>query len=146
MKNLFLALFLISFSSPLFALEEIIQKEDLGYFIPGGEHQLVLSKDGDLFRANLFLAAPVKLKLNKTKPFHHVMTFYVCHQFNQVADVLSYEINSRVVGSASVNFRCKDGYPTKWRKKAGQFCADAKEHMVKTCQLVTDKYGVNVFK
>lgn len=146
MKKIILTLLLATMSFSAFALEEVILKEDLGYFIPGGEHQLVLSKDGDLFRANLFLAAPLKLKLNKTRPFHHVMTFYVCHQFGQVADVISYEINTRVVGSASVNFRCKDGYPTKWRKKAGAFCANAKEHMVKTCELVTNKFGANVFK
>jgi hypothetical protein len=146
MKKPFMTIFFITSSVTSFAVEEVIKKEDLGYFIPGGEHQLVLSKDGDIFRANLFLAAPIKLKLRQTRPFHHVMTFYVCHQFNQMADVLSYEINTRVVGSASVNFKCKDGYSTKWRKKAGAFCAEAKDHMVKTCELVTAKFGANVFK
>lgn len=144
MKKLLPLFLLISFSG--MAVDEVIKKEDLGVFYPGGEHKLTLSRTGDVFHANLFLTEPIKLKLYKTRPYHHVMTFYVCHQFNQVADVISYEINTPVVGTASVNFKCKDGYPTKWRKRAGAFCADAKEHMIKTCKIVTDKFGENVFK
>lgn len=146
MKNIISLLFCCSLFLSAFASDEVIRKEDLGSFKSGGEHKLVLSRKGDVFRANLFTAEPIKLKLYKTRPFHHVMTFYVCHEFNQVADVISYEINTPQIGFASVNFRCKDGYPTKWRKRAADFCAKAEEHMGKTCKLVTEKYGDDVFK
>lgn len=135
----------MSFSA--MAVDEVIKIEKLGEFNPGGMHSLTLNRTGDVYMASLFTSEPKKLKLKKTRPFHYVMTFYQCRQFpGHMPEVVKYEINKPEIGFAAVYFRCKEGYPRKWKERAGEFCANAEEHMIKTCKLVYDKYGENVFK
>ncbi len=146
MNKLISILFCSSLSCYAFAVDEVIRHEKLGNYNPGGEHRLTLNRTGDVYKAILDTAEPKKLKLKKTKPFHHVMTFYQCHQFGHIAEVLSYEINQPEIGFATVSFRCKEGYPRRWKERAGEFCAKAEEHMIMTCKFVFEKYGENVFK